>query len=209
MFMWNGGDIKMIAYQVDYGRLLNVTLGHPARLSDQDAEKDEDDATTTSYNQSASFETVCNIHKGWNPQAIRLLELADQDGFRIWKLMDMDEIPTCSRNHTVLIGDACHPVLPFGFSGASMAIEDAITLSTFLEKDVKLEDVPGLLKLYEEVRNPRVTCVRDEGRLRAKRDEPKEEMQRYRNFLESHDAPKYAQEKLDEYKKKRSQSSIE
>ena len=48
-------------------------------------------------------------------------------GIRIWKLKDMDKILTWSPHHTALLGDACHPVPPFGFSGASMAIEDAVT----------------------------------------------------------------------------------
>ena len=131
-----------------------MTLSHPAHLSDNEANKNEDAAATVSYNQKASFETVRDVHEGWDPRAIRLLELADPHGFRIWKLMDMDEIPRCSMNHTALIGDACHPVLPFGFSGASMAIEDAVTLSEFLFKDVRVEELPDLLKLYEDLRKP-------------------------------------------------------
>lgn len=202
MLVWNGGDTMMIVYQVDYGRLLNVTLSHPARRSNKETQEG-DSAALTSYNRKASLETVLDIHKGWDPRAIRLIELADQEGFRIWKLMDMDDIPTCSRGNTVLIGDACHPVLPFSYSGASMAIEDAITLSTFLEEDVKAEDVPGLLKLYEEARNHRVRHVRDEGRRRVQLDRTKEEMQQFRDFLQDHDAVKYAQEKLAGYKEKR------
>ena len=179
-------------------------MGHPSHLSDKEIKKDEDGATDTSYNQKASFETIRDIHKGWDPRAIRLLELADPNGFRIWKLMDMDQIPTCSRNHTVLIGDACHPVLPHGFSGASMAIEDAVTLSAFLEKDVNMEELPGLLKLYENVRNPRVAGVRDSARQRLTGMPPKEELERYKAFLQDHDAVKYAQEKLEEYKENQS-----
>ena len=201
LFGWREGNIAILVYPVDHGKTLNVTMGHPSHLSDKEIEKDEDGATDTSYNQKASFETIRDIHKGWEPRAIRLLELADPNGFRIWKLMDMDQIPTCSRNHTVLIGDACHPVLPHGFSGASMAIEDAVTLSAFLEKDVKMKELPGLLKLYEDVRNPRVAGVRDAARKRLNGMPPKEELERYRDFLQNHDAVKYAQERLAEYKK--------
>lgn len=202
--MWRTEDTMMLAYQVDHGRLLNMTLSHPAHMSNQEIAEDENSAVATSYNQKASLETVLKIHKGWEPRAIRLIELADPEGFRMWKLIDMDDIPSCSRHHTVLIGDACHPVLPFSYSGASMAIEDALTLSTFLEKDVKIEDVPEMLKLYEEVRNPRVRHVRDEGRKGAEVGRSKEEMQRYRDFLQDHDAVKHAQEMLKEYKEKRS-----
>ena len=203
MCVWNAPDTMIIVYQVDHGKLLNVTLSHPAHMSESEIGENEDSAVATSYNQKASLETVLKIHKGWDPRAIRLIELADQEGFRIWKLMDMDDIPTCSRNHTVLIGDACHPVLPFSFSGASMAIEDAITLSTFLDKDTKREDIPGLLKLYEEIRNPRVRHVRDEGRKRTQIKANKEDMEAYGNFLQNHDAVKYAKEKLAEYRERK------
>ena len=58
------------------------------------------------YNQKASLDTVLSIYKDFDPRATRLFELADPEGFRVWKLVDMDEIPTWSRNSTVLLGDA-------------------------------------------------------------------------------------------------------
>ena len=202
MFSWSSGESRIIVYPVDHDKLLNVTLSHPAHLSDKEAEKDQDAFTAISYNQKASFETVRDVHKDWDPRAIRLLELADPNGFRIWKLLDMDEIPHCSRNHTVLLGDACHPVLPFGFSGASMGIEDAATISEFLARDVTPEELPGLFQLYEEVRKPRVARVRDQARKTAHGDLPREDMQDYMLFLLSHDAVRTARERLAEYKRR-------
>ena len=118
----------------------------------------------TAYNQKVSLETVLGIYHDFDPVAIRLLKLADPDGFRVWKLLDMDDIPRWSLGHTVLMGDACHPLSPFGFSGASMAIEDAVTLSTLLTSDVKPKEIPGRFKLYEEIRKPRVARVREQSR---------------------------------------------
>lgn len=204
MFSWFGGSTYIIVYAVDHGNLFNVTIGHPAHLSDKEANKEQDNATATSYNHKVSFETVRDVHRGWEPRAIRLLELANPEGFRIWKMMDMDEIPRCSRNHTALVGDACHPVLPHGFSGASMAIEDAITLSEFLERDVERKEIPGLLKLYEDVRKPRVARVRERARETAEGSGGEGRME-YMQFLAGHDAVQYAKEKLAEYKRERSQ----
>lgn len=200
MFSWMEGTTGIIVYPVDHGELFNVTLGHPAHLSDKEADKEQDSATATSYNHKVSFDTVRDVHKGWDPRAIRLLELADPEGFRIWKMMDMDEIPRCSRNHTALIGDACHLVLPHGFSGASMAIEDAITLSEFLERDVERKEFPGLLKLYEDVRKPRVTRVRERARETAEGSGGEGRVE-YMKFLAGHDAVQFAKEKLAEYKR--------
>ena len=201
MFTWAANATRILVYPVEYGNLLNVTMAHPAHLSDSDRKKDSDNsATTSAYNQKASFETVRAIHEGWDPRALRLIDLADRDGFRIWKLMDMDELPTCSRNRTVLVGDACHPVLPTGFSGASMAIEDAVTLGILVHEGVERGELGGLLRLYEEVRNPRVGRVRDEARKRIGGNPSKEEMESYRAFLQDHDAVRYAKEKLREYR---------
>lgn len=55
----------------------------------------------------------------------------------------MDDIPNWSSNHTALLGYACHPVSPFGFSGTSMAIEDALTLSTLLLVDILVGEGGG------------------------------------------------------------------
>ena len=198
MFSWSANATRILVYPVEFGTLLNVTMAHPAHLSDSDHKSSEDSATTSSYNQKASFETVRAIHEGWDPRALRLIDLADRDGFRIWKLVDMDELPTCSKNRTVLVGDACHPVLPSGFSGASMAIEDAVTLGILVHEGVEGGELEGLLRLYEEVRNPRVGRVREEARKRLGGNPPKEEMESYRAFLQDHDAVGYAQEKLKE-----------
>lgn len=205
MFSWIEGTTGMIVYPVDHGNLLNVTLSHPAHLSDKVANQEENSATATSYNHKVSFETVRDVHKGWDPRAIRLFELADPNGFRIWKLMDMDEIPQCSRSHTVLIGDACHPVLPHGFSGASMAIEDAITLAEFLERDVEKKEIPGLLKLYEDVRKSRVARVRERARLTALGPGGGEGRMEYMQFLAGHDAVQFAKKCLAEYKREHSE----
>ena len=126
-----------------------------------------------------------------------MLELADPNGFRIWKLEDMDEIPQWGLNNTVLLGDACHPVLPYGFSGASMAIEDGLTLSTLLTADVTREQLQDRLKLYEEIRKPRVGKVRDYSRMIARDGfNDREALESYLPFLIKHDAVEYAKKTL-------------
>ena len=110
----------------------------------------------------------------------------------------MDDHPNWSLNRTTLLGDACHPVLPFGFSGASMAIEDGATLATLLSSDIRVEDIPRRLKLYEEIRRPRVSRVREASRDVAQGFETKEFMHDYMTFLSSHDAVEHAKQVLTE-----------
>lgn len=111
----------------------------------------------------------------------------------------MDDHPNWSVNHTTLLGDACHAVLPFGFSGASMAIEDGVTISALLSPDVHAEDLSARLNLYEEIRRPRVAKVRESSLVLAKGLEDKEFMQKYMMFLSSHDAVGHAKQALSRY----------
>lgn len=113
----------------------------------------------------------------------------------------MDDHPDWSLNRTTLLGDACHPVLPFGFSGASMAIEDGVTLSTLLSPEIRVKDIPGRLKLYEAIRRPRVSRVREASRHVARGLETREFMRDYITFLSSHDAVEHAKQALTEYLK--------
>lgn len=114
----------------------------------------------------------------------------------MWKLMDMDDIPRWSKNRVVLMGDACHPVMPFGYSGASMAIEDAIALTVLLSSDVGVAQVEDRLRLFERIRRARVYRVRDESRKRSAGSKSEADLREYRNFLSSYDAVGYAEQEL-------------
>lgn len=140
-----------------------------------------------------------DIYSEFDEVATRILKLADPEGFRIWKLMDMDEIPRWSKGRVVLIGDACHPVSPFGFSGASMSIEDAVTLATLLPAETAIKEIPGRLRLYEDIRKPRVGRVRDTSRKVAAGEDNNALMMPYRQFLSSYDAYAEARKALEEH----------
>ena len=107
----------------------------------------------------------------------------------------MEETNQWSVKHTVLLGDACHPVLPFGFSGASMAIEDATTLGELFPEDVSVSQIPERLKLYEEIRKPRVGRVREVSRIVGREGKPPKG---YFEFLAEHDVIKIAREALEQ-----------
>ncbi|KAL8776161.1 MAG: hypothetical protein Q9213_008373 [Squamulea squamosa] len=194
MLSWFGHDRRILVYPVDYDRQFNITCTHPQEFSD--TEVTGNDPESIAYNQKASFDAVLEIYKNFPPAVIRLFHLADPNGFRIWKLQDMDEIPSWSRNGIVLLGDACHPVSPFGFSGASMAIEDAVTLGELLPETVAVGDISAQLKLYEEIRKPRVGRVRDTARMIAGGMDSREFMGPYLTFLGEHDAVSFAREAL-------------
>jgi salicylate hydroxylase len=195
MIAWVGNNKRILAYPVDFGKQYNITCTHSEELSDKETVDSTDDADIA-YNQKVSQKAVLGIYQDFDPIAVRLMEMADPDGLRVWKLMDMEETPTWSKNHTVLLGDAAHPVSPFGFSGASMSIEDAVILSTLLPADIDTSDIPSRLKLYEEVRKPRVGRVRQAARVIGRGEEDLEFVAGYMKFLSSYDAVKEAKDEL-------------
>lgn len=195
MFSWSGKGKRFLVFPVEFDTLLNITATHPAHLSDVEADTNNKEEAVA-YNRKTSFDKVKAIYSDMDPRIGSLLALAEGSDFRVWKLQDMDEIPRWSRNRTVLLGDAAHPILPFGFSGASMSIEDAITLGELLPGSIEPEQIEERLKLYEEIRKPRVGRVRETGRKIAAGHDNAQFMAQYHQFLGSHDAKLYAQEVL-------------
>lgn len=69
-----------------------------------------------------------------------------------WALCGRRFLDTWSQGRATLLGDACHPTLPFLAQGAVHTLEDAVVLARCLEK---YADVPAALRRYDEVRRPR------------------------------------------------------
>ena len=63
--------------------------------------------------------------------------------------VDRDPLPSWSVNAVTLLGDAAHPMYPSGSNGASQAILDAKSLSTFLKNGLSIEKV---LQCYDDDR---------------------------------------------------------
>ncbi|KIV94176.1 hypothetical protein PV10_01965 [Exophiala mesophila] len=76
-----------------------------------------------------------------------------------WRLWVHDPYPYLARNNICLLGDAGHPMMPHQSQGACMAIEDAAALGIIFSQSYFDGDVTAALKVYEEVRLPRVTRV--------------------------------------------------
>ncbi|KAJ5925068.1 Salicylate hydroxylase [Penicillium verhagenii] len=96
--------------------------------------------------------------------------IAQVDNALKWKICHMEELDTwckVSGPHTkmqgsiALLGDACHPTLPYQAQGAAMAVEDGATLGVLLGKlsksDLPASKVPDILRLYELTRKERTT----------------------------------------------------
>jgi 6-hydroxynicotinate 3-monooxygenase len=74
-----------------------------------------------------------------------------------WPVYDRAPIGTWSSGGVVLLGDACHPMLPYMAAGAAMAIEDGAVLARCI---AEFDDAGEAFSVYERTRRPRVESVR-------------------------------------------------
>lgn len=81
---------------------------------------------------------------------------ATREVYPAWPTFDFPSVPVWHRGRMVIIGDAAHATSPAAGQGASMAIEDAVTLGKCL-RDVP--DVEQALRTYEGLRRERVEAV--------------------------------------------------
>jgi salicylate hydroxylase len=76
-----------------------------------------------------------------------------------WKLMHRTEMESWvnPQNNLVLIGDACHPMLPYLAQGANSSIEDGAVLGLLLapERFKSKAHLPDTLQLFQQLRKAR------------------------------------------------------
>lgn len=95
----------------------------------------------------------------WHPT---IRHIAEQIGTPLrWGLFVRPPLPSWTQGRVALLGDACHPMLPYMAQGAVMAIEDAWVLADCLKR---LVDIPTSLRLYQNLRLGRTTRVQQIAR---------------------------------------------
>ena len=102
---------------------------------------------------------------GWHPDVCELINQADATELYKWGLFDRPPMRQWGQARVTLLGDACHPTLPFMAQGAAMAIEDAAVLADCLARD---EDVSGALQRYENLRRRRTASIQNGSRRNAR-----------------------------------------
>ncbi|KAH8169842.1 FAD binding domain-containing protein [Sarocladium implicatum] len=160
----------MIWYGCRDGEVQNFVGIHP---SDGDKIEEGDEAKTFMKQEFSHFES--DVQK--------ILDLAED--VKRWPLFIQKPFPTWVNGRIVLIGDAAHPMLPFGGQGAMMAIEDGGVLG-FLLKDAEPESVDARLALFQQLRRNRASRVQTLSKVRVGRE--KEAEAEVRQYTDSPDA---------------------
>ena len=144
---WIGRGGHFVHYYVRRGELVNCV-----GCLDCEAWTEE------SWSARGQPSELARDFQGWHPD-LQVLIGAAESCFR-WGLFDRDPMPRWSAGAITLLGDACHPMLPFMAQGAVMAIEDASVLARLLGavRCGRLP-VPVALERYESLRQERTATV--------------------------------------------------
>ncbi len=146
---WIGQGGHFVHYYVRRGELVNC-VGVMERGAWQ----------AESWSSAGAITEFINDFSGWH-EDLQILMQAAENCFQ-WGLFDRDPMPQWGDGRVTLLGDACHPMLPFMAQGAVMAIEDAYTLAQCLAANES--NLPGALSHYEALRKERTTVVQKMSR---------------------------------------------
>ena len=148
-YMGPGGHI--MAYPLKGNKVYNMVLIHPSKT----AGDTEEDAWTT----TGKREDMMNFYASWSPLIRKWLSYAGEENEETipeWTLNMYPPLPTWIQGGIALIGDACHPMLPYVAQGAANGIEDAAVIATALNCT---SNIQLALRVYEIVRKDRAEKI--------------------------------------------------
>lgn len=148
---WLGPGRHFVSYYVRGGEMINFVA-----VEEREAWADED------WQCKGAINDVRAAFSGWDPRIETLLGACET--CHLWGLFDRNPLPRWIKGRATLLGDACHPMLPFMAQGAAMAIEDAFILA----KKLSEHDVSSSLMAYEAARKPRTSLLQKISRDNAK-----------------------------------------
>lgn len=161
---WTGPDRHIIAYPISAHTLYNIVAVQPDTTFAS--------APSATYTTRGSKSAMLSVYADFDESIQRLLALLPDDDIVEWKLRVHAPLPTWTAGHVALLGDACHPTLPFLAQGAAQAVEDAAVLAVALAQAVDAEPAAGIehaLRAYERLRKPRaerlVEMAAENGRV--------------------------------------------
>lgn len=141
---WIGPGGHIVHYFLRRGELLNVAA-HVERQA----------WTAESWTTEGDRDEMHRDFEGWHADIHTMIDLIAKPF--ILGLHGREPLMKWGEGRVSLLGDACHPTLPFLAQGAQMAFEDAVVLTRCLEASGgALEDA---LRRYEQVRNERTRKI--------------------------------------------------
>ncbi|MEM8657237.1 MAG: FAD-dependent monooxygenase [Pseudomonadota bacterium] len=146
-----GPGLHIVLYPLRNGTLWNLV-----------AVEERDTWTEEGWNRPGDATGLRSAFADWASPVPEVLEQVQEP--ILWGLFAHGPLPHWSAGNIALLGDACHPMLPFMAQGAAMAIEDAWVLA----EAVSAEGIPAGLARYEDLRKPRATRVQNIAQSNAR-----------------------------------------
>jgi salicylate hydroxylase len=122
------------------------------------------DWTVESWTAAGTTEECLRDFAGWN-EDVQTLIRSIATPYK-WALMVREPLQQWTRGRVTLLGDACHPTLPFLAQGAAMAIEDGAMLARCLRETA---DAQHALRRYQDARVARTTRIVQGAAAQTKR----------------------------------------
>ncbi|MDO8768571.1 MAG: FAD-dependent monooxygenase [Burkholderiaceae bacterium] len=136
---WVGPGGHIVHYPVQGGKIMNFV-----------GTLEGNNWASRPWSAPATREECISAFAGWHEDIHIMLDHAPS--VTKWALCGRPLLDTWTAGRATLLGDACHPTLPFLAQGAVHTIEDAVVLARCLEK---YPDVITAIRRYDEVRRPR------------------------------------------------------
>jgi len=139
---WIGPYGHVVTYPLRRGELLNLVTAVP-----------RDDWLIESWSEAGTVEECRRDLSQFHPDVLAIV-LAIDVPYK-WAMLGREPLQRWSVGRVTLLGDACHPTLPFLAQGANMAIEDGMVLARCLEA----HDILDALQRYETARLERTSRI--------------------------------------------------
>ncbi len=143
VFMGKGRHL--VVYPLRGGTLINFV-----------AVEERADWAEEGWNIPDSSENLRAAFKGFAPAVQTLLSAVDETF--LWGLFNHPPLPRWADGRIALLGDSCHPMLPFLAQGAVMGLEDAYVLAQNLSVASTFSEG---FESYEKARKSRATRVQN------------------------------------------------
>ena len=140
---WIGPHGHVVTYPLRRGELLNFVTAI-----------ERDDWQVESWSERGTVEECQRDFSRWHPDVQTIIGCIDIP--YKWALLGREPLRRWSEGRVSLLGDACHPTLPFLAQGANMALEDGLILTRCLEAEA---NIPAALQRYDHARVERTARI--------------------------------------------------
>ncbi|OAA66914.1 salicylate hydroxylase [Niveomyces insectorum RCEF 264] len=150
---WCGPDAHLVGYPIRNEELYNIVV----------CATSQNETTDEVWVVRGDNSELCKRFAAWEPRVRKLCALTGD--FMKWRLCDLPNLTRWVHpsGKVVLLGDSCHPMLPYLAQGAAQAFEDAAVLRQVLAQNTE-PDLTAALQQYERIRMPRATLVQAKTR---------------------------------------------